>query len=167
MAKIKINVSKIDFTPQDGGSYDIEWPGPPRRALVYSDLKHYTPVIELEKKAPIEFTIIFAIKEYKKDIELGLFTAHFNVGQTTPTEIREVNYMPGPPKDVDGSPPYTIGSFWLGIGQQGKLRSNTGTGDDGHGQVCLKTFWWAPKVSGYQLAGQTTSPRHRVSAVDT
>jgi hypothetical protein len=170
---LKIAIAKMDFAPKGGGSYNINWPGPPRRQLHYSDVKHYLPTIELKAKPPIGFTLYIYIKEYREalgvdelmaDIELGWFDARFDAGKTSPTEIKMVNAFAGPPKDPEGAPENTYGSFWLGVSKGGRIRGNSGTGDDGHARVYLELFS-GTRPTSYQLTGKMKSPRHTVKAI--
>ena len=170
-----IRITKMDFAPKDGGSYNIKWPGPPRHQLRYSEVKHYTPLIELETQAPIGFTLYFGAKEYREslgidelmsDIDLTNFTVRFETGNIMPSEIKMCNAQAGPPKDAEGAPQYTFGSFWLGVSKAGKIRGNVGTGDDGHARVYLEMVTlWTPDVLGYELKGKTKSPKHKVKAI--
>lgn len=171
-----IKIMKFDFSPKSGGNFDINWPGPPRRQLKYSDVKHYIPIIELESQSPIGFTLIIAVREYREslgidelmsDVDLTDLRVRFEAGNRTPSEIRMVNHIAGPPKDPDGSPQYTFGSFWLGISKAGKIRGNVGTGDDGHALVYMElaVTFWLPDVRGYELKGKMKSPKHKVKAI--
>ncbi|UCF06579.1 MAG: hypothetical protein JSV33_06005 [bacterium] len=170
-----IRITKLDFVPKRGRSYNINWPGPPRRLLRYADVKHFKPLIELKTKAPIGFLLMINVKEYREawgvdelvsDIELTYFTARFEVGKRIPTEIKMVNHIKGPPRDPGGSPRYTFGSFWLGASKRGRIRGNIGTGDDRHARVYLELFsLWVPEVRGYQLTGKKKSRKYRVRAI--
>lgn len=169
----KISIKSLDFAPKGGGSYNIKWPGPPRRQLRYADVKHYVPTVVLKSAAPITFTLWIYMKEYREamgvdelmaDIELGYFTARFDAGKSSPTEIKMVNHFAGPPKDPEGAPEFTYGSFWLGVSKGGRIRGNTGTGDDGHARVYLELFSEI-EPANCQLGGKRKSPKHTLKAV--
>jgi hypothetical protein len=135
-------IKALDFGPVSGSSYDLDWPGPPRRPPRYTDVKHYRPVIELEAPATEPIYQGFWVKEARRfwpDPTLGSFNSRFDVGSTTPAEIATVNYGVGgdPPS---GAPQRTVGSFWLTATQRGKIRGNEGKGDDGHARVYLEAF---------------------------
>jgi len=167
---VNIRIKKLDFVPKSGSSYDLNWPGPPRRKLRYSDVKHYIPIIELEKPAPIGFTIGVFVKEerlLRPNYELSFFKASFDIGKRVPSEIKMLNDYPGPPPVPSGSPMYTLGSFWLGASKKGKIRGNTGKGNDRHARVYIeRSTLWQPDIFNFaRLIGKTKSKLHTVRAI--
>lgn len=170
-----INIKKLDFVPQGGGSYNLNWPGPPRVQLRYSDVKHYIPIVELSKPSPIGFTLCYNVREYresagvdelKSDIDLAFFHVRFEAGNTIPSEIKELNHLAGPPRDAENSPQYTYGSFWLGASKAGNVRGNIGTGDGRHARVYLEScILWMPDAPGHQTSGKTKSSKHTVRSI--
>lgn len=165
-----VRITKLDFVPKRGNSYNCNWPGPPRRRLRYSDLKHYKPIINLKNRAPAGFWIgVYAKEErtWASNPELSYFMVRFDAGSKTPKEIRMLNHIKGPPRDVKNSPKYTKGSFWLGCGKRGKIRGNIGTGDDRHARVYLELFStiWQPDDPRMKLRGKRKSRRHTVRGI--
>ncbi len=78
-----IKVRFIDFAPEDG-DYNLNWPGPPRRAYTDADKEYYKATIELDRKAPETFDLHFYVKQdisWWPDKKLGDFTATFKAGE--------------------------------------------------------------------------------------
>ena len=119
-----INVNFIDFAPEDG-NYDLNWPGPPRRAWTESDKEYYKATIELSAPAPETFSLGFYVKEWGfwSDEELGFFLATFNQGDTR-------------------SQP----RFWLVCTKRGNVKGDIGK-DDQNAEVFLKSSGLASDIN--------------------
>lgn len=123
-------VSSVDFKPVDG-RYDLNWPGPPRRAWTESDKEYYDATVKLEGNAPGKFALTFAIKADRTawpDPELGAVTVTVPAGSSTGTA-----------------------RFWLVCTKKGKVKGSTGKDNDSHADVYLE------KPSVAQTFGQAIS----------
>jgi hypothetical protein len=156
-----VKVKTLDFVPASGSSYDLNWPGPPRRNLQYADVKHYTPSIVLDSPTPRRLTLGFWVKESRSlwfDDMLGSFTAIFNRCSTVPDDIVCVNVGVGGQTPA-GAPAQTRGTFWLGATKKGKVRGNEGRGDDRDAEVYLEAFEY------FSLPGESQSRKHHIRAI--
>lgn len=111
-----IVMNDIDFAPEDG-SYNVNWPGPPRREWQDDDREFYSVSVHLSEPAPEHFNIHFVVKEnrnYWPDPTLGVVVIDVREGETEPH-----------------------GRFWLVCTKQGKVKGSSGKGDDGHAVVFL------------------------------
>src|SRR6266850_3349255 len=128
-----------DFSPQDG-SWNINWPGPPRRELTFSDLEHFTVNLQLDRNAPQTFSRDFLIREdrwYGWDT-LGQFTATFAAGSRTPS-ISYPSQCCGATGSPSGTPNPLVGStFWVGCTKRGRVKANGRYGDDGNATIRLE-----------------------------
>src|SRR3990170_1353399 len=57
-----VKVNFIDFAPEDG-DYNLNWPGPPRRAWTEADKEFYSVTMELDTPAPESFSLGMYVKE--------------------------------------------------------------------------------------------------------
>jgi hypothetical protein len=147
---------ELDFVPDDD-NYDINWPGPPRRKLRYSDVEKYWPILTLKHAVPTDVRLHFWIKADRTawpDPTLGSFYADYSAGFRIP--LLEVHY---PNAVGDAVAPLNAPSsgetralFWLGCTQAGKVKGNEGRDDDGHARVYLEMFRELVPT-GYSLAG--------------
>ena len=130
-------LTTINFTPQDG-NYNIGTR--PNGKLSYSDLEHYSVVLQLDRPAPTAFSREFLIREDKfwGDATLGKFTASFAAGSTTPT-ISYVRQCCGATTFPTGTPAnLTTGTFWMGCTKKGAVKANGPKGDNGHAKTYLE-----------------------------
>lgn len=134
-----VNITLLDYRPQSG-NYDINWPGPPRRLLTYSDVKHFVLDLSIDRPAPSAFSITFDIEEdrwWGWD-RLGRLTANFAADSTTPT-ITYPAQCCGANRVPAGTPNPLVGpTFWIGCTQAGKIKANGEHGDDHIADVRLK-----------------------------
>jgi len=155
----------IDFRPASGSSYNIEWPGPPRKPLSYPDVKLYIPSLTLGKSAETSYTSKIKIMVHRNwwwDKAIGEFEALYTAGNTTPTVIRYASALPGSVAPVN-APAETQGMFWLGCTQLGRVKGNLAH----HGSDAVVYL----KEDDRALPGNTTvlgrgSPRHSVRCGD-
>ncbi len=119
-----ISVTSVDFAPEDG-DYDLNWPGPPRRAWTEKDKEYYQATIKLDQPAPEDFDLFFYVKENKwwSDPVLSLFPFHFFQGATTAQQ-----------------------RFWLVCTRKGRVKGSFGKGDDSHATVYLESSGLASNV---------------------
>jgi hypothetical protein len=151
-----VQLNSYDFNPRTGGNYVINWPGPPRHALQYSEVYHFYPFFNVHHThAQFPVDAVFDVMErrnLKSDIRLGYFNVSF-----LPNGVGYVAY----PSAVQGAltplgaPSETIGSFWLGCTPSGRVRGNAGAGDDGKARVYLRATgpanFRAPEISAEHL----------------
>ena len=82
-----VRITFVDFQPEHG-NFDVNWPGPPRRAWTEADKKYYKARIELLEPAPCTITFFFWIKGDRTlwfDYNLGFFSATFPMGERIAT----------------------------------------------------------------------------------
>jgi hypothetical protein len=132
-------LSTIAFSPVDG-SWNINWAGPPRDDLRFSQAERYRITLELDRNAPRAFSRDFLIREnrwYGWDT-LGRFTASFAAGSRTPT-ISYPSQCCGADAIPAGTPAnLTDGTFWMGCTKAGRIKANGPHGDDGHASIRLE-----------------------------
>ncbi len=155
----------IDFRPETGNSYNIEWTGPPRRALTYSDVKFYIPLIDLSGPATTDHLRRFQIKVDRSwwwDKQIGEFEAIYLTGQIEPSVIRYASALEDalPPANA---PAETTKKFWLGCTRKGKVKGNI----DKHSSSARVYL----EEEDRQLSANTIligriSPRHTVKCTD-
>ncbi|HMW18492.1 MAG TPA: hypothetical protein PKN13_11975 [Accumulibacter sp.] len=112
-----VKLNSVDFVPEDGKSYDLRWPGPPRRPWTDADKRTFLVTATLSAPAPEDFSFAFSIKENKTwdvDPVLGSVILHFGRGSTS-TQAR----------------------FWLVCGRKGRIQGELGRDFDGYGNVYL------------------------------
>ena len=170
----KAVIQIFDFIPKGSSSYNLKWPGPPRRFLRYTDVKHYVPKIKLREPAPAGFYIsVFAKYKYKIPgsgshllYKLSYFWVRFDARRKNPSKITLLNHIPRGARDPDNSPEYTHGTFWLGAGKAGKVRGNVGTVHAilRFADVYLDQDRFLPDMPNLQLRGRKISPKHRIIA---
>lgn len=154
-------IQTLDFRPVDG-NYDINWPGPPRRAITYGDCEHYVVDIQLDRDAPCDFSRTFKITEKRwwGWDTLGQFTASFTEGSGVPT-ISYSRQCCGASAYPSGAPSsLTDGTFWIGCTKKGKIKANGEKGDDGHALIRLDKV---NKDDGIGVSGYNFSPQHDVN----
>lgn len=148
----------LDYRPVKGGSYNIS---AQEGRITYKDVKHFLPIVKMSRAMPHDAIMTFEIKEEREmqsDPVIGSFTLVFKKGETTPSEIRTPNRIPGV-RNPPGAPDITKGSFWLGCTKAKRIKSNEGKGNDGRGKIFVEhSFGY---VNGYQLTG-TESPAYWV-----
>ncbi len=132
-----VHIDKMEFSPKVSG-YDLNWPGPPRRPWTYQDRKDYAPTITLEEPAPFAFTIKIKVKEshWWFDPTLGEFEASFQPDRVGATSFKTFN--PEYP-EIHQVPRVTADPFfWLVCTERGRVKGNTGKGDDRHAEVYIQ-----------------------------
>ena len=159
------SVKSLDFAPRGGGTYNIDWAGPPRRDLAYSDVRHYVPRIELTRPTPRRIILYYEIYESRffGDTTLGYFWADIPGGATVPSQIVYLSDGGEDARVPTGAPQQTIGSFWLGCTKKGITRGNLGKGDSHHAAVYFKSFSIMGTPEGpVTVGGDTRSNTHDV-----
>ena len=153
-ATATVTLTSYDFRPQSG-SYNAEWPGPPRHRLRYDEVKHYVPTFSVRTPPSRQITVNFWIREERTlwDATLGMLTAEFNPSGTV--TIRYPSRS-GAGQAPENAPAQTTGTFWLGCTERGRVRGNEGHGDDAHARVYLEMFTVA-------TGGTPYGPRHSAS----
>ena len=76
-----LRITSYDFRPQTG-SFNAEWPGPPRHRLRYDEVKHYVPSFSVQSSPSARVTLNFWIMEERTfwDAKLGRLIVEFNPG---------------------------------------------------------------------------------------
>jgi len=165
-----VTISRLDFTPITATDYNMNWPGPPRRDLNYSDLYHFKPIIELQsgasKKFSRDFDIVRACSGFwcwlLGDDMIGYFTATFEQGSTQVNEIQCVTTPAGTDLRVPtGSPEITYGDFWMGCTKKGYIRGNVDK-DSREGDIYISISPVMVIADGISIGGTGTSPNHHV-----
>lgn len=155
----------IDFRPATGSSYNIEWPGPPRKPLSYPDVKFYVSSLTLGKPAEAGYASrikIMAHRQWWWDKALGEFEALYAAGNTEPTVVRYASALSGSVAPVN-APAETQGKFWLGCTRLGRVKGNIA-----HHQAETVVYL---KEENRALPGNVTilgrvSPKHSVRCGD-
>ena len=165
-AKQTLSLVQFDFHAQDG-DYNLNWPGPPRRRALWSDVELYVPDLTTNQNPINDFTLCFDIKEdrsYWFDIELGFFCATWTHGTSTPVSFNYVSQGPDATDVPDGAPASINNGFWLVCTKLGKVKGNDGKGDDGHANVYLQMF---DVISASEIAfsGSSESGRRTVKCI--
>jgi len=112
-----IKVTSVNFAADDD-TFNLNWPGPPRRPWVEADKEYYTVTINLSAPAPEAFKFAYYVKENRRwwfDPSLGYLSASVALGAST-----------------------AQGKFWLVCTKKGKVKGNLGKGDDSHAVVYLE-----------------------------
>lgn len=115
---VNVKLIHVDFSPIEGVSYDPAWFGPPRRAWMESDKKHFVLTVKLSHPAPEDFKFSFLIRENKTwdfDPILSDVFVDFKKGEVT-----------------------AKGSFWLVCNREGRIQGNLGREFDGYGNLYVK-----------------------------
>jgi hypothetical protein len=156
-------ISKLDFVPLTRDDYLINWPGPPRKAVEYSDCYHFKPVIELQDPAPKTFTRDFDIvADHSPDEMIGVFTATFEEGSRVPNEIKYLSIVPGSgARAPAGTPDVIYDKFWMGCTKKGKIKAN-GIKDDRKAKVYITLSPVMIPADGVIIGGVGKSRKHRV-----
>lgn len=115
---VNVKLIHADFAPVEGVSYDPVWPGPPRRAWVDSDKKHYVLTAKLSHPAPEDFKYAFLIRENKTWDFDPIMSEVF------------VEFKKG---DIAAK-----GNFWLVCNREGRIQGNLGREFDGYGNLYAK-----------------------------
>lgn len=116
-ADLVVRLTSVDFAPEDGKSYELKWPGPPRRPWTDADKKTFVVTGSLSAPAPEDFSLAFLIKENKTwDIDpvLSAVVLNFKRGDTT-----------------------TQNRFWLTCNKKGRIQGDLGRDFDGYGNLYL------------------------------
>lgn len=157
-----VNITGYDFRPQTGG-FNAEWPGPPRHRLRYEEVKPFVLTFSVQRPPSARITVNFWVMEERTlwDATLGRVIVEFD-----PSGDITVRYpsSSGNGQAPEGAPAQTVGSFWLGCTEQGRVRGNEARGDDRHARVYLKMF---SVFTGGTVNGPGISrPSHDVRCVD-
>ncbi len=160
---IPIHVEALNFEPLPVGStnFDINWAGPPRDRLKFSDVSRYWPTIRLQNNIPRLPTSpqwilrSFWIKEDRQgplgipwpDTTLGFFGARFVALTNEAAELEHPNAIGNAQPPRNSPPGGSKTFFWLGCTELGKVRGNEGQGDDGHALML-------DRISGANLLDQ-------------
>ena len=152
------NRMSLDFEPQSGSSYTIEWK---EVQLHYDDVKHFVPSISLDHALETAQSITFEImvdRSWRRDPKIGWFLAEFDAGAKTPKQIKTPNNIPGVTNPIQ-SPPVTEGSFWLGCTKKGRVKGNESKDNDSHAVVYFQVS------SGLYVDGRRLTDTRSVSHV--
>ena len=112
-----VNLTSVDFSPDDG-TYNVNWPGPPRRPWTNADREFYQVTATLSARPPGFVGLHFWVKEDRSlasDPILGDLLLLFDENHTTAES-----------------------GFWLVCTQLGRLRGNIAREDDGHAWIYLE-----------------------------
>lgn len=112
-----VKLNSVDFAPDDGKSYDLKWPGSPRRPWSEADRKFFVVTATLSAPAPEAFSFAFVTKENKTwdvDPVLGSVVVTFAKGDTA-----------------------AQGKFWLACTRKGTIQGELGRDFDGYGNIYL------------------------------
>jgi hypothetical protein len=161
---------ELDFVPDDD-NFDINWPGPPRRELRFSDVEKFWPILTLKHAVPTDVTLHFWIKADRTgwpDPTLGSFFANYSAGFRSTLDVHYPNAVGDSeaPSNAPSSGELRL-LFWLGCTKAGRVKGNEGRDDDGHARVYLEMFREVVPT-GYSLAGDPNdddlwqSERHTV-----
>jgi hypothetical protein len=130
-----VEIVDLDFTPKVG-DWNLNWPGPPRRALKWSDTKQYDPTLKVNKKVFSVLTVeVREDRSFASDPKLGEMKVYLNDQSYEATDFRTDNKS-GEAKTPDGAPDSSQ-DFWLGCTSKGEVRGSHGKGDDRHARVYL------------------------------
>jgi hypothetical protein len=155
------SIQTLDFRPVDG-NYNLNWPGPPRRALNYNDVEHYTIDMQLDRDAPCNFSRTFQIRENRwwGWDTLGEFTANFTEGSRVPS-ISYSRQCCGASRYPAGAPSILAdGTFWIGCTKKGKTKANGEKGDNRNATIRLEKL---NKNDGIGVSGYKFSPQHAIN----
>jgi hypothetical protein len=134
-----VELQTRDFSPRDG-TWDINWPGPPRADLTFNNAERFTINLQLDRNAPRTFSrdfLISADRTFGRQT-LGRFTATFAMGSRTPT-ISYPSECCGAERIPAGTPAnLTDGTFWMGCTKEGRVKANGPRDDDQHARIRLE-----------------------------
>lgn len=137
-----VEIAAVDFSADDG-DYDINWPGPPRRAWTDADREYYTATVVLTNPAPCNLQLVFRVRwdrETVSDKDLGRFSVTVPMGSTKGT-----------------------GQFWLVCTKEGRVKGNIDK-DNSSASIYCDLASSTPRVSGcpslYVEAGYSERYRH-------
>ena len=160
-----VNFTTIDFSPSSGGWNINKQSG----NLTFSDVKRYRLNIRLDRPAPSTFSWAFGVYEdrfFWSDPHLGTFLVTFNAGSSTASNIlyranAGANRTPTGAVDLNGN------EMWLGCtGKKGKVRGNSGKGDNGHADVYLeRNTLLMPAGTTVTAGGTVESPRRSIRCI--
>lgn len=123
----------------------INWPGPPRRPLEWSDVRFYWPHLSLkvtlsdgtvEETAGFNCYFTFDVELLRAN-EVSRFSVWIQAGNNQPHRDNDqpgvwcYNRMEGV-DPVPYSPEYSYGAFWLGATKKGEIKGNEGRAGDEH-----------------------------------
>lgn len=165
-----LNIIELNFEPLNSNSWN---PTCYNADLLYSNVKLFKPIIKLDRPAPIDFKITFAILEdgQYSDPNIGVFIAEIKKGTKSPLVINtpntesvveelmnmNVNRMP------TGAPSIETKGFWLGCTKKCIIRGNGPMGLPGKVNVYIKTYPLDPEYANkINLQGENVSPMHEV-----
>ncbi len=161
-----VSFEAFEFTPIGSGSYEINWPGPPRHDMNWADARFYAPKVRLKSAAPYDVAVCFWVKDdvfLWPDTELGSFCVNIPKGASSPAKSEDVVALTSDPEGElrlpTDAPDRHFGSFWLGCTKAGKLRGNDGKHNQ-TGDVYLEAFGTS-RNPGWEVDGWESS-RHRV-----
>ena len=123
-------VVRLNFSPLHGMTYDLDWPGPPRRPIRWQDTKLYYVEVELDRPAPVDMPFSFYVREDVSgwfDTELGFVSITIRKGRVTPMSQDIVGVAAGGGAIAPiGTPNPVRGGFYLGCTKKGKVKGNYG-----------------------------------------
>jgi hypothetical protein len=160
----QVTLLSVDFTPVDSSNYNLNWPGPPRRMLKWSDVKIYKPIVKIEPIAR-DVTLYFWVREDRAgcDLDLGMFYVTIKAGNTEPNDSDIIGpSASGSGKAPIGAPNNAIGGFYLGATKKGKVKGS----EDKNGresEIYVMLFKGYPSWI-YGIENPPESPRHTVRA---
>jgi hypothetical protein len=109
--------------------YDINWPGPPRHPLDWSDVRFYKPQISIRNPAPLDLLFCFWVYEDVTawfDTLLASFCATIKQGNRTPVDS-DIVCLSSIGGDAPLHAPHkSTGAFWLGATEEGNIKGNEG-----------------------------------------
>lgn len=156
----RYRVTNVYYQPFTGSNVDIDWVNPGNN-LNYSNVKIYTPIVQLENPAPrnLSFNInVWESRSVFSDYLLGSFSAYINQGSQSVTSVNTPNFNTSANVVPVGAPAYETRGFWLGCTKKGKVRGNEGRGDNSQADVYL-TIEWATATHTGQLKSNSRSIR--------
>lgn len=121
-----IDVSRFGFRPKDGAQFNINWPGPPRRPIRWSDVKMYLPVLKLREPSPSNTEYHLRVMQDRKwwfDRELGYIKVVIRYGRTEPLD-EDIFGPSGNGTAPSGAPTWYRGGFYLGCTKRGNVKGN-------------------------------------------
>lgn len=165
-----IQWATMNFTTEGSADWNIQWSGPSSKKLKYSDVRIYSPILELSKPAPGDMTLSFGVRSDRPlsfDPLLGSFAAKFKKGDLQPFAIESRNVGTSANVIPDGAPKKETRGFWLGCTHVGHVRGNEGQDDDSDAWVYLEhedlVIRSGPPV---RFVGHDQSPRHQVRCIE-
>lgn len=159
-----VNFTTINFAPSSGDWNITRQSG----NLTFSDVKRYRLTINLDKPSPRTFSWAFSVEEDRSFWSapyLGTFLVTFNTGSSTASNIlyranAGANRTPTGAVDLNGN------EIWLGCtGGKGKVRGNSGKGNDGHANIYLIRNTQLHPHTTVTVGGTVESPRHSIQCI--